>query len=87
MKEIRRPGKYPYQTILHKFHDVMESNTVKRGIAIVKSTANSTSCNCFGDRKIYIMFKIKVLSKVIPKFRAETTGMKFDLLMKEAQLC
>ena len=58
---------------------------MKRGIAIVKST-NRTSWNCFGDRKIYIMFKVKVLSRVIPKFRAETTGMKFDLLMKGTQL-
>ena len=44
---------YPCQTMLHtlKFHDVLESNIVIKGIAIVKSTANKSSCNSFGDRK------------------------------------
>ena len=56
MRETRRPGNYPYQTILHtlKFQNFLYSNTVKMGIAIVKYTANKGSCNCFGDRKRYI---------------------------------
>ena len=45
-----RPGNYPCQTTL-KCYDVLESNIVKRGIAIVKSTANKCSCNSFSVRK------------------------------------
>ena len=53
MKETRRPGNYPCQTILHtlKFQDVLESSVVIKGIAIVKSTANKCSCNSFGANK------------------------------------
>ena len=44
MRETRRQGNYPCQTILHtlKFQDVLESNIMITGIAIVKSTANKT---------------------------------------------
>ena len=59
---------------------------MKKAIAIVKSTANMISCNCRGDRKIYILSKVKLLPKLTPKFRAETTGVKFDLLITETQL-
>ena len=48
---MRRLGNYPCQTILHmlKFQDVLESNIMIKGIAIVKSTANKSSCNSFGN--------------------------------------
>ena len=50
---MRRPGNYTWQTTLYslKFQDVLENNIVKMGIVIVKSTANKSSCNSFGDRK------------------------------------
>ena len=50
---MRRPGNYPCQAILCtlKFQDVLESNIMIKGIAIVKSTANKSSCNSFGDSK------------------------------------
>ena len=32
------------------YHDILESDVVKRGIAIVKLTANKSSCKSFGDR-------------------------------------
>ena len=35
----------------HSFHDVLESDIVKKGIAIVKSTANKNNYDSFGDRK------------------------------------
>ena len=56
MRETRRPGNYPCQTILHalKFQDVLESNIMIKGIAIVKSTTNKSSRNSFGDSKRYI---------------------------------
>ena len=46
MRETRRSGNYPCQTILHtlKFQDALESNIMIRGIAIVKSTTNKNSC-------------------------------------------
>ena len=55
MGETRRLGNYPCQTILHtlKFQDVLESNIVIKGIAIVKSTTKKSSCNSFGDSKTY----------------------------------
>ena len=53
MRERRRPGNYPCQAILHmlKFQDVLD---VIKGIAIVKSTANTSSCNSLGDSKRHI---------------------------------
>ena len=47
---MRRLGNYPYQTSLHTltFHDIFEiyinSNIVKKGIAILMSTVNNTIC-------------------------------------------
>ena len=56
MRESRRPGNYPCQTILQtlKFQDVLESNIMIKGIAIMKSTANKSSCNSFGDSKTHV---------------------------------
>ena len=34
-----------------KFQDVLKSNIMIKGIAIIKSTANKSSCNSFGDSK------------------------------------
>ena len=47
-----RPG-LPMQTILCslKFQDVLESNVMIKGTAIVKSTAYKSSCNSFSDSK------------------------------------
>ena len=39
-----------------KFQDVLESNIMIKGIAIVKSTANKSSCKSFGDSKIHIEY-------------------------------
>ena len=46
---MRRPGNYPCQTILHtlKFQNVLESNIIIKGIAVIKYTANESSCNSF----------------------------------------
>ena len=57
MRETKRSGNYPCQTILHtlKFQDVLESNVVIKGIAIVKSNSNKSSCNSFDDKKRYIL--------------------------------
>ena len=51
MRETRRPGNYPCQTTLHtlKFQDVLESNIIITGIAIVKYTANKSIYNSFGN--------------------------------------
>ena len=53
VRETSRSGNYPCQTILHtlKFHDVLERDIVKKGIAIVKSTANKNSYDSFDNRK------------------------------------
>ena len=52
---MRRLCNYPCQTIMNtlKFQDVLESNIVIKGIAIVESTANENknSCNIFGNSK------------------------------------
>ena len=52
-----RSDNYPCQTILHtlKFQNVLESSIMIKGIAIIKSTANKSSCNSFGDSKIHIL--------------------------------
>ena len=44
------------QTILHtlKFQDDIESTIMIKGIATIKSTANKSSCNSFGDSKRHI---------------------------------
>ena len=64
MRETRRPDTYLCQTILHKlkFQDVVESNIMIKGIAIVKSTANKSSCNSFGDGKRHIPANMNVVS-------------------------
>ena len=55
-------GNYPY-THLHtlKFHDVLESDIVKKGIAIVKSTANKNSYDSFDDRKRHTQAKVTIV--------------------------
>ena len=47
MRETKRPDIYPCQTMLHTlmFQDVLESNVMMKGIAIIKSTTNKNSCN------------------------------------------
>ena len=67
MRETRRPGNYPCQTILHtlKFQDVLGSNIMIKGIAIVKSTAKQSSCNSFGDSKRHIPANMTKVTNVI----------------------
>ena len=50
---MQRLGNYPYQTILYAltFQDVLESNIMMKRITVVKSTANKSSCNIFGNGK------------------------------------
>ena len=71
---MRRPGNYPCQTILHtlKFQDVLESNIMMKGIAVVKSTANKSSCNNFCDNKRHISPNTTKLTNVI---KAATTSL------------
>ena len=42
---MRRPSNYPSQKFLHtlKYQDILESNIMIKGIAIVKSNANESS--------------------------------------------
>ena len=56
MRETRRPGNYHCQTILHtlKYQDVLDSNIIIKGITIVKSTADKSSCNSIDDSKRHI---------------------------------
>ena len=74
MRETRRPGNYPCQTILHalKFQDVLESNIMIKGIAIVKSTTNKSSCNSFGDSKRQIPVNT---TKVMNMIKAAMTSL------------
>ena len=67
MRETRRPGNYPCQTISHtlKFQYVTESNVTIKRIAIVKSTVNKNSCNSFNDRKIHIPVNMTKVTNVI----------------------
>ena len=62
---MRRPGNYTCQTILHmlKFQDILGSNVMINGITIVKSTANKSSCNSFGDSKTYIPANMTKVTK------------------------
>ena len=55
MRETRRLGNYPCQTILHmsKFQDILERNIMIKGITIVKCTANKSSCNSVSNSKTY----------------------------------
>ena len=64
---MRRPGNYPCQTILYtlKFQDVLESNIMIKGIAIVKSTANKSSCNSCGDSKIHMLANTMKVTNMI----------------------
>ena len=70
-----RKGNYPCQTILHtlKFQDVLESNIMIKGIAIVKITANKSSCNSFVDSKIHILVNTTEDTNVI---KAATTSLR-----------
>ena len=67
MRETRRPGNNPCKTILHtlKFQDVLESNVVIKGIAIVKCTDNKWSCNSFVNSKIHIPVNTMEVMNVI----------------------
>ena len=67
MKETRRPGNYPCQTTLQtlKFQDVRKSNIMIKRIAVVKSTANKSSCNSFGDSKRHIPTNTTKVTNVI----------------------
>ena len=62
------------QTILRtlKFQYVIESNIMTKGIAIVKSTANKSSCNSFGDSKKHIPANTAKITIVI---KAATTSL------------
>ena len=73
MRETRRLGNYPCQTVLHalKFQDVLESNIIIKGIALIKSTVNKSSCNSFGDSKIRIPANTTKITNVI---KAATTS-------------
>ena len=55
------------QTILHmlKFQDVLKSNVVIKGIAVVKSTTNKCSCNSFCDNKRHIPVNMTEVINVI----------------------
>ena len=68
-----RPGNYPCQIILHTlmFQDVLESNIMIKGIAIIKSTANKSSCNSFGDGRRHLPANTTKVTNVI---KAATTS-------------
>ena len=67
MRETKRPGNYPGQTMLHtlKLQDVLDSNIMTNGIAIVKSSANKSNCNGFGDSKRHISANTMKITNVI----------------------
>ena len=67
MRETRRSGNYPCQTILQtlKFQDGIDSNIVIKGITIVKSTANENNCNSFGDSKRHLPANTTRVTNVI----------------------
>ena len=50
MRETRKPGNYPCQLIVYtlKFQDVIKSNILIKGIAIVNSTATKSRYTSFG---------------------------------------
>ena len=59
-----------------KYHDILESNVVKRGIAIVKLTAHKSSCkSCksFGDRNRHTPANMANTAKVKNVINASTT--------------
>ena len=64
---MRRLGNHPCQTILHmlKFQDVIESYIMIKGIVIIKSTANKSSCNNFGKNKIHILTNMTKVTNMI----------------------
>ena len=70
MREMRRPGNYPCQHTL-KFQDGLENNTMLMGITIIKSTANKSSCNSFGNGKIVIPANTTKVPNII---KAATTS-------------
>ena len=74
MRETRKPGNYPCQTVVHalKFQDVIESNIMIKVIAIIKSTANNSSCDSFGDIRIH---KPAITTKVTNMIKAATTSL------------
>ena len=55
-----------------KFQDVLESNIIIQGIAIVESTAKKNSCNSFGDSKRHIPANTTKVTNVV---KAATTGL------------
>ena len=73
---MRRLGNYPCQTILHmlKFQDVLDSNIMIKGIAIVKSTASKSCCNSFDNSKIHIPANTTKVTNVI---KATMTSLKY----------
>ena len=70
IKQIRRPGYHLCQTIL-KLQDVIVRNVIIKRIAIVKFTANKSSCNSFGESKRQIP---AITQKVTNMLKAATTS-------------
>ena len=55
------------------YHDILESNVVKRGIAIVKLTANKSSCKSYGDRNRHTPANTANTAKIKNVINASTT--------------
>ena len=51
---MRRSCNYPSQTILNtlKFCNILDSNIMKEGIAVIKSATNKSCCNSFLRQKM-----------------------------------
>ena len=83
MREKRRPSNYPCQKILHslKFQDILESNIVIKGIAIIKST-NKSSCNSFGDSKRHILANMMKVTNVIKAAMTSLVNMLSKIIIK-----
>ena len=62
-----KPGSYlcPKKIYTLKFLDIIESNIAIKGITIVKSTANKSSCNSFGDNKRHILVNATNVTNMI----------------------
>ena len=74
VRKTRRPGNYPCQTSLHtlRCQDVLESNIMIKGFALIKFTANKSNCNSLGDSKIHIPASTTKVTNVI---KAATTSL------------
>ena len=74
LRRGKRAGNYHCLAILHifKLQDVIESNIMIKGIAIIKYTANKSSCNSFGVSKIHIPANT---TKVTNMIKAATTSL------------